>query len=198
MTKTATMTADYWGAMCEQLGKWLDGQRPITEANIGEIRRAAFLPFACEWNAIVRAETAAREVRTAETLREGAAKMRADYFLKDATKYHQRFVHLWNAVQKIRGLLAPRPGNGMPLWQWSKENDELISQAHEIAFEIIRSIQEEDRPEKIDQSHKPIGPMFAVTRHRLQDDVVVEPQPQRVFPVRETRLPGDRPNPRQG
>lgn len=34
---------------------------PVTSENIGEIRRSCFMPFDCEWNGIVRDETAARE-----------------------------------------------------------------------------------------------------------------------------------------
>jgi len=45
-----------------QLCIWLDTQE-ITSENIGEIRRACFVPWASSWNAIVKDETAARENR---------------------------------------------------------------------------------------------------------------------------------------
>lgn len=43
-----------------QLTNWLDKQE-ITSENIGEIRRACFMPWSSGWNAIVREETALRE-----------------------------------------------------------------------------------------------------------------------------------------
>lgn len=44
----------------EELCAWLDKQT-ITSENIGQIRRACFMPWDSKWNAIVRDETAARE-----------------------------------------------------------------------------------------------------------------------------------------
>lgn len=49
------------GKLREDLGAYLDTLH-ITNENIGEIRRALFFPWECEWNGIVRDETAAREV----------------------------------------------------------------------------------------------------------------------------------------
>ncbi len=50
--------------LLDQLGVrlrgYLDGLT-ITSNNIGDIRRSLFLPFDCEWNRIVRDETAKRE-----------------------------------------------------------------------------------------------------------------------------------------
>lgn len=43
-----------------ELVRWLDGQH-ITSENIGQIRRACFVPWDSEWNTIVRIETAERE-----------------------------------------------------------------------------------------------------------------------------------------
>lgn len=43
-----------------QLLTWLDAQS-ITSENIGVIRSKCSMPFACEWNAVVRDETAALE-----------------------------------------------------------------------------------------------------------------------------------------
>ena len=44
----------------EELIKWLDTQ-VITQDNIGDIRRACFVPWDSKWNEIVRDETATRE-----------------------------------------------------------------------------------------------------------------------------------------
>jgi hypothetical protein len=44
----------------QELIAWLD-QQVITSDNIGEIRRRLFMPWASQWNAIVRDETAQRE-----------------------------------------------------------------------------------------------------------------------------------------
>jgi uncharacterized protein len=46
-----------------ELRIYLDGQK-INSENIGEIRRACFVPWDSEWNAFVRDETAARENKT--------------------------------------------------------------------------------------------------------------------------------------
>ena len=43
-----------------ELCAWLDSRR-ITSENIGDYRRACFMPWDSRWNAIVRDETAARE-----------------------------------------------------------------------------------------------------------------------------------------
>ena len=40
----------------------------ITSDNIGDIRRSLFMPWKCEWNALVRDETAKRENKTASAL----------------------------------------------------------------------------------------------------------------------------------
>ena len=50
----------YGGQMGMELRRWLDEQT-VTSDNIGEIRRRCFMPWASEWNALVRAETAERE-----------------------------------------------------------------------------------------------------------------------------------------
>ncbi len=51
--------------MQKELIDWLETQY-ITSDNIGEIRRACFVPWESDWNAIVRDETAKRELITRE------------------------------------------------------------------------------------------------------------------------------------
>ena len=46
-----------------ELWTWLDQQK-ITSANIGAIRRKCFVPWSSTWNAIVRDETARREIKS--------------------------------------------------------------------------------------------------------------------------------------
>lgn len=50
-----------FAAMLSDLRKYLDVNFIITSSNIGCIRRKLLMPFDCEWNGIVRKETAARE-----------------------------------------------------------------------------------------------------------------------------------------
>jgi hypothetical protein len=49
--------------LLQQLRAWLD-TLIIHGDNIGDIRRACFMPWDCEWNGIVRDETAQREQST--------------------------------------------------------------------------------------------------------------------------------------
>lgn len=49
------------GKLREELGDYLD-KLVITNENIGEVRRSLFFPWECEWNGLVRDETAVREV----------------------------------------------------------------------------------------------------------------------------------------
>lgn len=49
--------------LIEELKKYLD-TLVITSENIGHIRRQIFVPWNSEWNAIVRDETAIREVKS--------------------------------------------------------------------------------------------------------------------------------------
>ncbi len=51
--------------MQKELIDWLDSQY-VTSDNIGEIRRACSVPWDSDWNAIVRDETAKREIVTQE------------------------------------------------------------------------------------------------------------------------------------
>lgn len=51
--------------MIQELVTYLDSQS-ITEDNIGQIRRACFVPWDSEWNAIVRVETGRVEAATRE------------------------------------------------------------------------------------------------------------------------------------
>ena len=56
------MNPETGGEMVMELRRWLDEQT-ITSDNIGDIRRRCFMPFPSAWNALVRDETAEREVQ---------------------------------------------------------------------------------------------------------------------------------------
>lgn len=47
--------------LAQELRKWLD-QQEITGENIGTIRGRCFVPWESDWNAVVRDETALREI----------------------------------------------------------------------------------------------------------------------------------------
>lgn len=55
----------YGGILGAELRSWLNKQ-DITSINIGAIRRACFVPWGSNWNALVRDETSAREKSTKE------------------------------------------------------------------------------------------------------------------------------------
>src|SRR6185503_20843024 len=55
--------------LIEELKRWLDTQS-ITSGNIGNIRRQCFVPWDSKWNGIVRDETAIREKKVEDPVKE--------------------------------------------------------------------------------------------------------------------------------